>query len=254
MGFIYKITNTINNKIYIGQTTKTIQERFNNHIKKAKQHINRYLYDAMNKYGYEKFIIEKIEEINNDKLDEREIFWISFYHSNNPQFGYNMTTGGGGGNTWTNNPHKEETSKKISEANKGHHRISKQQHQKMINLAKQKNTIKINKEDFEKDIKNFMSIQNICIKYKISRKTFYNKCKEFFNATPTEIRGDKLTHTNSMKIIINKDQLHKLLKQKKTLQEMADYFHVSKETIRRNIIQQYGKNLTEVRKDVESQH
>lgn len=254
MGFIYKITNTINNKIYIGQTTKTIQERFNNHIKKAKQHTNRYLYDAMNKYGYEKFIIEKIEEINNDKLDEREIFWISFYHSNNPQFGYNMTIGGGGGDTWTNNPHKEETSKKISEANKGHHRISKQQHQKMINLAKQKNTIKINKEDFEKDIKNFISIQNICIKYKISRKTFYNKCKEFFNATPTEIRGDKLTHTNSMKIIINKDQLHKLLKQKKTLQEMADYFHVSKETIRRNIIQQYGKNLTEARKDVESQH
>ena len=254
MGFIYKITNTINNKIYIGQTTKTIQERFNNHIKKAKQHTNRYLYDAMNKYGYEKFIIEKIEEINNDKLDEREIFWISFYHSNNPQFGYNMTMGGGGGDTWTNNPHKEETSKKISEANKGHHRISKQQHQTMINLAKQKNTIKINKEDFERDIKNFMSIQNICIKYKISRKTFYNKCKEFFNATPTEIRGDKLTHTNSMKIIIDKNQLHKLLKQKKTLQEMADYFHVSKETIRRNIIQQYGKNLTEVRKDVESQH
>lgn len=36
-----------------------------------------------------------------------------------------MTAGGGGGDTWTNNPHKEETAKKISEANKGHHQISK---------------------------------------------------------------------------------------------------------------------------------
>ena len=58
MGYIYKITNTINNKIYIGQTSKTIEERFKAHISKAKQHINRYLYDAMNHYGYENFIIE----------------------------------------------------------------------------------------------------------------------------------------------------------------------------------------------------
>ena len=39
MGYIYKITNTINNKIYIGQTSKTIQERFSVHISKAKQKI-----------------------------------------------------------------------------------------------------------------------------------------------------------------------------------------------------------------------
>ena len=51
MGYIYKITNSINGKLYIGQTRKTIEERFQVHIKNAQKHINRYLYDAMNKYG-----------------------------------------------------------------------------------------------------------------------------------------------------------------------------------------------------------
>jgi len=45
-----------------------------------------------------------------------------------------------------------------------------------------------------------MSIEDICKKYNLGRRTFYNKCKEFYNATPTEIRGDKLTHSNSLKI------------------------------------------------------
>ena len=49
MGYIYKITNSINGKLYIGQTRKTIEERFQAHLKNAQKHINRYLYDAMNK-------------------------------------------------------------------------------------------------------------------------------------------------------------------------------------------------------------
>ena len=58
MGYIYKIINLSNQKIYIGQTKKTIEERFQSHLKLAKNHVNRYLYDAMNKYGYNNFIIE----------------------------------------------------------------------------------------------------------------------------------------------------------------------------------------------------
>lgn len=58
MGYIYKITNLSNQKLYIGQTKKTINERFQNHLKLAKRHVNRCLYDAMNKYGYNNFIIE----------------------------------------------------------------------------------------------------------------------------------------------------------------------------------------------------
>lgn len=254
MGYIYKITNKINGKVYIGQTKKTIEERFQEHLKKAKIHTNRYLYDAMNKYGYENFIISQIEKCPDNNLDEREIFWIAFYQSNNKLYGYNMTVGGGGGNTWINNPHKEETSKKLSQANKGKkHKMSNEWKQNITQSNKEKKTILINKNDLEKDIKSFMSIEDICKKYNFSRKTFYNKCKEFFNATPTEIRGDKLKHSNTMKITIDEKQLLQLLLQEKSLEEMAQFFQVSKETIRRSIIEYYGKNLRDVRKDVKQQ-
>ena len=254
MGYIYKITNKINGKVYIGQTKKTIEERFQEHLKKAKIHTNRYLYDAMNKYGYENFIISQIEKCPDNNLDEREIFWIAFYQSNNKLYGYNMTAGGGGGNTWINNPHKEETSKKLSQANKGKkHKMSNEWKQNVTKANEEKKTIQINKDEFEKDIKNFMSIEDICKKYNLGRKTFYNKCKTFFGKTPTEIRGDKLTHSNTMKITIDKKQLHQLLLQEKSLEEMAQFFQVSKETVRRSIVEYYGKNLRDVRKDVKQQ-
>lgn len=96
---IYKITNLINNKIYIGKTTKSIANRFRSHLKNAKNKINRYLYDAMNKYGYENFTIEEIETVKDAIGNDREIYWIAFYKSNEKEFGYNMTIGGDGGNT-----------------------------------------------------------------------------------------------------------------------------------------------------------
>lgn len=252
MGYIYKITNIVNNKLYIGQTRKTIEERFQMHIKKAKQHTNRYLYDAMNKYGYDNFIPSEIEECDDSLLDEREIYWIAYYNTTNKQYGYNMTIGGGGGDTWTNNSHKEETSRKISEHNKGKHN-NPEAIQNWIKAARKANTIEVNPIELKQDIQNFISVEDICRKYNISRKTFYNKCKEFFNATPTEIRGDRLTHSNTMKINLDKKQLHQLLLQEKSLEEMANFFDVSKETVRKNIIQYYGKNLKDVRKDVKQQ-
>ena len=254
MGYIYKITNIINGKLYIGQTQKTIQERFQAHLKKAQQHTNRYLYDAMNKYGYDNFIPSLIEECDNSLLNEREIYWIHYYNTTDKTIGYNMTIGGDGGDTWTNNPHKEITSKKISQHNKGKHSMTPEYKEKLINAAKEVNTIKINKEDLEKDIKDFISIEVICKKYNMSRRTYYNKCKEFFNMTPTQLRGDKLTHTNTQKIYLDLNQIIQCIKENKSLQEMADLFHVSKETIRKTIVNYYGKNLKEVRKDVKSQN
>lgn len=71
MGYIYKIVNDINNKIYIGKTEFNIEKRFKEHCQDSKKgYENRPLYKAMNKYGIEHFSIEKIEECNN--LEERE--------------------------------------------------------------------------------------------------------------------------------------------------------------------------------------
>ena len=91
VGYIYKIINKINNKVYIGQTTRTIDIRWKQHLNNI-NHVDTHLYRAMKNYGPENFSIEKIEETEN--LDEREIYWIQYYDSFNN--GYNMTLGGKG--------------------------------------------------------------------------------------------------------------------------------------------------------------
>lgn len=97
MGFIYKITNKINNHIYIGQTRNTIEKRWLEHIKSSKigdKDYNCPLHLAINKYGKENFIIEKIEECPNEQLDTAEIYWINKYNSY--YNGYNASLGGNG--------------------------------------------------------------------------------------------------------------------------------------------------------------
>ncbi len=97
MGYIYCITNLINNKKYIGKTVQDISERFNEHCRDSKkQRCNkRPLYNAMNKYGIESFIIEKLIECPNDKLDEYEKYYIKKFNTYGHN-GYNATKGGDG--------------------------------------------------------------------------------------------------------------------------------------------------------------
>ena len=94
MGYIYKITNDINNKVYIGQTINTIDYRFKNHINDAisNQNTQNKFHNAIKKLGAEHFKTEQIEECPNEKLNEREQYWIKFYDSVNN--GYNTTWGG----------------------------------------------------------------------------------------------------------------------------------------------------------------
>ena len=96
MPFIYKIYNDINEKLYIGKTTKTIEDRWKEHIYSAlyREDKNFQLYNAIKKYGSEHFHITQIEECPTNLLNEREVFWIQFYDSYNN--GYNMTEGGDG--------------------------------------------------------------------------------------------------------------------------------------------------------------
>lgn len=102
-GYIYCIKNTINNKKYIGQTIKTLSERFGEHKWDAvhrNNHRGMILYRAMNKYGIDKFCIIEIEKISDadkkvlrKRLDELEILYISKYHTLSPD-GYNVSPGG----------------------------------------------------------------------------------------------------------------------------------------------------------------
>ena len=95
-GFIYKVTNTINGKIYIGQTVKPIEERWQEHIYEARGNNKScsYLHNAMHKYGEKVFKFEIIESCNAEDLDEREIYWVAYFNSF--EEGYNLTRGGKG--------------------------------------------------------------------------------------------------------------------------------------------------------------
>lgn len=100
MSYIYKITNLCNGRMYIGQTTKELDERWKEHLHDCRKSRcrNRPLYMAMNKYGADNFKIESIEEVDNpDTLFEREIYWVDYYDTF--RNGYNATHGGGGKST-----------------------------------------------------------------------------------------------------------------------------------------------------------
>lgn len=95
MGYIYKITNNINNKVYIGKTEGDIGLRWQQHIYNMSYGIQYHLYNAMRKYGLENFSFEILEsDLSKDELSQKEIEYIKLYNS--LENGYNMTIGGDG--------------------------------------------------------------------------------------------------------------------------------------------------------------
>jgi group I intron endonuclease len=91
---IYKLTNVINGKIYIGQS-KDIAERVRTHIKDCERVDDRRgrkaLYDDMRKYGHENFKLEILEICDESELDEKEMYYIENYNATNEKIGYNRT-------------------------------------------------------------------------------------------------------------------------------------------------------------------
>lgn len=87
---IYKITNLINGKAYIGQSIN-IEGRWGQHLRKCKYPCDA----AIQKYGKENFSFEVLEECPRSKLNEREVYWIAYYDTY-LGYGYNLTPGGDG--------------------------------------------------------------------------------------------------------------------------------------------------------------
>lgn len=100
MGFIYLITNDINDKKYVGLTSGTVQARWDKHCRNANLGIDYAIYRAMRTHGIEHFSVSTIEEeLDFQTLCEREQYWIQFYDTYNK--GYNETLGGEGNRRYT---------------------------------------------------------------------------------------------------------------------------------------------------------
>lgn len=91
---IYKAVNTFNEKVYIGATTRTLEERVADHLQKANTNSGHYFQEAIGTYGPEAFTWEQIDTASNiDELAAKEIKYISDYNSIDA--GYNSDKGGG---------------------------------------------------------------------------------------------------------------------------------------------------------------
>lgn len=159
---IYKATNLVNGKVYIGQTVRTLDERIAEHIRKR----NSLLGQAIRKYGEECFSFEVIDTASNiEGLNKKEIYWIAFFDCEVPN-GYNQCAGGentigyhhkdsskekmrvakeeaycGTGNPFYGKKHSAEAKAKMSKARKGRvltnewkTKIGQGLHKKVINL------------------------------------------------------------------------------------------------------------------------
>lgn len=111
-GLIYKITNIITNKIYIGQTTRSFNQRINEYKKITKIN-NTYLKNSITKYGFDNFNFEIIDSCSNLlELNHKEVYWIKYYDSTNREKGYNILSGG------VNSYSSTETKEKKSDSHK----------------------------------------------------------------------------------------------------------------------------------------
>ena len=113
MGYIYKIKNKIDNKIYIGQTIQDLENRWKDHLKKNSN--CRYLKSAFKKYGVDNFEFQLVCITVDNCLDDMEIKYIEHYNCLVPN-GYNLRLGGNSGK------HNEETKRKIGEALKNRYK------------------------------------------------------------------------------------------------------------------------------------
>jgi group I intron endonuclease len=103
---IYKITNLINNKIYVGKDVQRQPSYYCSGIA---------IKNAIQKYGKDNFVREILEDNLESKeiLSIREKYWISKLRSNTKEIGYNLTAGGEGGDTYTNNPNLDKIKEKF---------------------------------------------------------------------------------------------------------------------------------------------
>jgi group I intron endonuclease len=170
---IYKITNKVNGKIYVGKTVRSLQIRWRGHCQNCNEGSSSSLHRSIRKYGKDSFSIEILDQGNSPaELNILEKLWIKKLQSYKSQIGYNLTFGGDGGLKIPGlRKCSEETKTKISRALKGKKR-SKEVREKMSQTRKGRR--------FSEEMK---------IRYSLAQKARYTKMKLL--GIPNPLKGRK---------------------------------------------------------------
>lgn len=180
---IYKIANTINNKIYIGQTIRTLKKRWNSHVCEKSGCIA--LNNSIQKYGKENFTIEQIDSAETlEELNEKEVYWISFYNSTNKEFGYNLRTGG------SNHIVNDEVRQKMSNSHKG----KKKSESHRLNIIKA-----VTGRKYSEEARKAMSLSHVGHKHTEERKQKISEKLKGRKFSPESIEKMKLAAKNRKK-------------------------------------------------------
>lgn len=182
---IYKITNLVNGKIYIGKDTTNDSNYFGS---------GKLIKLSIQKYGKENFTKEILEECYDyNTLSIREKFWIEHYNSSDLTKGYNISPGGNGGDTMSNNPNLDTIKRKISEKMKV--RVFSEKHKE--NLSKNHHSTKIKKGktyeelygvEFAEQYKE--KLKKARKKYKTEKERLGGKYEQTINKLRIKFSGD----------------------------------------------------------------
>ena len=193
---IYKVTHLPTNRVYIGQTTKTLEERKYYHLYDSKKLNKTKFHRALNKYPDIEWKWNIIDFANSkDELNFREKFWIMVYDSTNQNKGFNLTLGGESSPMLS-----EETRKKqsISQIKRFQDPIKKQNFIDIMNspAVVEKRKLFLNRPEVkEKNSKRMLGDKN-----PFAGKTHTEKTKQIISKTQ---KGKKLSDEHKKIISIN---------------------------------------------------
>lgn len=208
---IYKITNKINGKCYIGQSIN-IKERFYGH--KSSEN-NKYLKNAFKKYGIDNFVFEVIEECKMEELNEKEIYYIKLYKSANRKYGYNLSLGGQGKAKKTS----LRTRKLISKSKKGKCTRTPESEEKRLKSFK-KTLEEMPKEDLKKWHKKIGKKHKGKVVTQEQREKISKSLKEYFKdeemrkKISERLTGRKLSLMTRLKMSMQKQRTSKEINQR----------------------------------------
>lgn len=229
-GIIYKITNKVNGKSYIGQTRYTLEFRWRQHLHKKD---NTYFHNAIRKYGAENFSLEVLEECPYFNLNEREIFYIAKYDSFNS--GYNLTIGGDGNKRLLLDNSYDEikelylsgfSSNKIATL----YNVDKASIIKILRQLKVKirtNSLNINRQEFKELVRDYQSgfsLRELAKRYNCSGPGL----KEFLLKKGVDLRK---RYSLLKDIESQQNLIYDYTSGNKTLDECQKYYHCSYATI-----------------------